>query len=718
MDSKKQIFSRLQCSKNLPSLPQILIKLIEICDKDDVHYSEISQLILKDVSISSRVLCLINSAYYGVNGTVSNIDQAVMCLGAETIKNIALTASVQQVFTKLKKNRHFSMSQFWLNSFSSAIYAQKIAEQISYANIEEAYLAGLLHDLGELLLWVNFANECSMVPTLIEDKGIHQCVAEEEQIGINHCEAGAWLTRQWTLDPLIGDAVLHHHSPLEQIKGAFPLVKLVYFSEQCCQVIDNDFDTIYDLGEELFGLTVKDINTIKESVANETKEVAESLGVDVTPPSERTKEQVEILAEQAIDLFHQVRDYSFLHGFMEDLVQAENRDEIFIAIEKALNMLFDIDTIFFFLHDFEEQKLFGNASTLNPYTGQLQSLVISAEQGTSLLVKSMLEGEFITSLPDADSPLENLADSQLLDLICGKGMLYVPMVNKKVPVGVLVVGLPGTLKIDLSNPVEFKLLQLFASQAASSLYLDVLTKKQDEKVQDARLYAASMGAAKVVHGIHSPLAIIRNYLKILELKVSEDESSTNALTIIDGEIDRIATITQQLDSFSNPVKNKFELTDINTLLSDLFSIFSKSVFYSSQLQIHFTPDPELPAILTDESSIKQIMINLIKNAAEAMTDGGNVYIKTSSAHSDETGTGLNAPDHYDSVKIALLDDGPGMPDEVFSHLFEPFISTKGKGHSGLGLSVVNSLATELKGTVKCVNRKGKGTLFTIVLPVR
>jgi HD-like signal output (HDOD) protein/signal transduction histidine kinase len=715
MDSKKQIFAQLQCSKDLPSLPQILIKLIEICDKDDVHYSEISQLVLKDVSISTKVLYLLNSNYCDSNNTDLSVEQAVMRLGAETIKSIALTASVQQVFTRLRKSKHFSMSQFWLNSFSSALYAKKVAEKISYANIKEAYLAGLLHDLGELLLWVNFADECAMVPTLIVDKGIHQCIAEEEQIGINHCEAGAWLIKQWNLDPLIGDAVLHHHSSPELIKGAFPLVKLVYFAEQFCQVVNNDFDTIYDLGEELFGLTVTEIDAIGESVVNERKEVAESLGVEVTPPSERTEEQVAILNKQAIDLFNQVRNHSFLHGFMENLVQANNRDDIFIAIEKALNLLFDIDAIFFFLHDFEQQKIFGNTSTLNPYAGQLQNLVISAEPGTSLLVQSMLDREFITSLPDTDPPLEHLADSQLLDLIGGKGMLYIPMVNKKISVGVLVVRLPDTLHIDVSNPVEFQLLQLLAKQAASSLYRDVLKRKQEEKVQHSRLDANSMAAAKIVHGIYTPLATIRNYLKILGLKVPKDESLTKVLTIIDEEIDGIATIIQQLDSFSNPDTNK--LTDINILLSDLFSILSKSVFYSSQLQIHFTPDPDLPAILTDESSIKQIIINLVQNAAEAMTDGGNIYIKTSFAHSDDFSMVLNAHDNYDSVKISLLDDGSGMPDEVFSHLFDPFISTKGQGHSGLGLSVVNSLVKELKGSVQCVNRKGNGTLFTIVLPV-
>jgi len=717
MDSKEQIFFRLQNSPPLPSLPQVLLKLIKTCDKNGLHLSELSQLIAKDVSISSRVLGLVNSAYYSPNNTSSNIDQAVEYLGVDTIKTIVHTASVQQVYSKLLKNKHFSMRRFWCKSFCAAIYAKQTARQISYLNIEEAYLAGLLHDLGELLLWVNFANKCAMVPALIEDKAIHQCIAEEEQIGINHCEAGAWQLKQWNLTPLISDAVLYHHSSFDQIKSAFPLVKIVYFAEQCCEVVNDDFEAVSNLGKELFGLTAMQFCKIRENVAEETREVAENFGIEGTPPFAQINKQSSVSAEYEDELLHQVRHYSLLHGFMEDLVQAENRDAIFSAIEKALNILFDIDTIFFFLYDFELKKLFGNASKLNPNVGQMESLVISAEAGTSLLVKSMLERESIISFQATDSPLEKLADSQLLDVVGGKGMLYIPMVTKKKPVGVIVVRIPDSINIGLSNPMEYKFLQLLADQAAISLYSDVLKQKQDEEFQAARMEAVSMAAAKAVHGINNPLAVIRNYTKILELEVSENESVVNAFTIIDAEIDRISAITQKIDNFSNPVKQKFQLMDINALLSDLLSILSKSVFYSSKLQIHFSPDPDLPAIQTDGSSIKQIIINLIKNSAEAMSDGGNVYIKTNSGHEDDSCAALHDADVSNYVKITLLDDGPGVPDTVLSQVFEPFVSTKGKGHSGLGLSLVRTLVRELKGSVKCSNRKGNGALFTIVLPV-
>ncbi len=716
MDSKNKIYDRLKRSKNLPSLPQVLLKLIETCDKDDIHLSELSQIIIKDPSISSKVLTLVNSSYFGLNNIFSNLDQAVCYLGADTIKNISVTASVEQVFSKLQKNDQFSMSRFWWDSFTTAIYAKRIARQIAYANVEEAYLAGLLHDLGELLLWMNFAEECMTVHDLVTG-GMDHCRAEEEQIGINHCEAGAWLVRQWKLNSFIADTILYHHASLEQIKGAFPLVKLVYLAEKCCQVGDGDYESIYDVGGELLGLGTDQMDEVRSGVDEEIKEVAVSLGIKVKPPSEKSDEKIPESTGHDLDLLRQVKNYSLLHGLLGGLVQAESRDAIFRVIEEALNILFDVKTIFFFLHDFEQQKMYGCGSTVNRYSQQLHNLVLSAEKGTSLLVKSMLEKETIPSLQAVDCHLDSLADSQLLEAVGGKGMLYVPMNAKKRSVGVIVIGLPDIPGNNLNSQAESGLLQLLANQAAISLYLDEVKKKQAQKIQAARLAVATMAAAKVVHEVNNPLGIIRNYLKILEMKLPEKDSLIKELTILDEEIKRISTIIQQLDDFSTPVKHSFELTDINALLSNLLSILSKSVFYSSRLHVHFKPDPDLPTIMTDAGTIKQITINLVKNAAEAMKDGGNVYIKTSVRAADASVKVYEEGEMRDSIELTVHDDGPGLPEDLLSQLFEPFTSTKGKGHSGLGLSIVRTLVTELKGSVTCQSDKKNGTRFTISLPI-
>lgn len=716
MDTNKQIFARLKDSQNLPSLPQVLLQLIETCDKEDMHLSDIARILEKDPSISSRALALVNSSYFGLNGTFS-LDQAVVYLGADTIKNIAITVSVQQVFSKLEKSKQISLSRFWWNSFASATYAKKIAKHVSYTNAEEAYLAGLLHDLGELLLWINFPEECEAIKNIVSSKSA-QCKAEEEQIGINHCEAGAWLMKQWKLNSFITNTVLYHHSPLDQIKSAFPLVKIVYLAENFSQHRGDDLTAIYEIGNELFELSPEQVDEIHTGTEDDINEVAQSLGIKIQAPSEENEEPESDSTEHDLNLTRQIKNYSLLHGFLENLVQAENRDGIFNAIEQALNVLFGVETIFFFLHDLKQQKLYGNGSSNNQYTEQLRNLVVSVEPGTSLLVTSMLENQLISSIKDEELKLNNLADAQLLDAAGGKGILYIPMLAKKKAVGVIAIAFPDSPDNDLSSKSDQDLLKLLANQAAISLYLDDVKSKQAEEIQTARLNTASMAAAKVVHEVNNPLGIIKNYLKILAMKLPEKNSLTNELTILDEEINRISAIIKQLNDFSTSSQNKIELTDINNLFSNLLSILSKSVYYSANLKVHFTPDPDLPAIMTDGSALKQIIINLIKNAAEAMTDGGNVFIKAIPKYNDEFKTHHGNTVIGDFIELTIKDDGPGIPEKVLSRLFEPFTSTKGKGHSGLGLSIISTLVTEMQGVVECTSDKNNGTLFTIALPIK
>ncbi|HID69240.1 MAG TPA: HDOD domain-containing protein [Desulfobacterales bacterium] len=719
MKRKAKLFARLQRSHNLPSLPQVLLKLIEACDREDVDLSEISRILVRDPSISSRVLTLVNSAYFGLQTTFSDLEQAVVYLGANTIKSITVTASVQQVFSRFEKTNHFSMTRFWWDSFSSAAYAKKIAQQTDYANVEEAYLAGLLQGIGEILLWMNFPQKCDAVRTLVMESGKTQCLAEEELIGINHCEAGAWMMRQWKLNSFIADAILYHHAPLEKIEGAFPLVKIIRLADIFCHVQDKDDDFIYDAGDELLDLGAEQIEDIRTGVKEEVEEVAKSLGINLIPLSGVSADNKSATAdEHDVDLLHQVKNYSLLTGFLKNLVQAESRDAILQAIEHAFHILFDVETIFFFLHDFEHKKLYGCGSTENRHGSQLQDLVLSAKQGSGLLLKSMKDRQLIRSLGSKDRQQGILADYQLRDAMGNRGLLYIPMIAKNRAIGVIVISLPNTLDNDLNSPSGSDLLQMLSNQAAIALYLDEVKRKQEQKIRDARQVTASMAAAKVVHEVNNPLGIIRNYLKILEMKLPEKGSLAKELTILDEEVNRISSIIERLDDFSTPIAYSVELTDIDSLLSNLLKIVSKSVFYSSRLKIHFKSNPELPSILTDAGAIKQIVINLVKNAAEAMVDGGNVYVETRVRTSDKTIPILGTVEESDCIELIIRDDGPGLPENVLSQLFEPFTSTKGKGHSGLGLSIVHTLVTELNGSVTCSSSKKNGTLFTISLPIK
>jgi len=150
----------------------------------------------------------------------------------------------------------------------------------------------------------------------------------------------------------------------------------------------------------------------------------------------------------------------------------------------------------------------------------------------------------------------------------------------------------------------------------------------------------------------------------------------------------------------------------------LIGIFQKSLMLEPAINTHLELDPLLPAVMTDKNSMQQIFSNLFKNAAEAMPGGGNLYLCTryvSSYIDDPISRAADSkPGH---VKITIRDDGPGIPKAVKSNLFEPYVTSKGAEHAGLGLSIVYNTVKELKGTITCESDDKKGTIFQIGLPI-
>jgi signal transduction histidine kinase len=117
-------------------------------------------------------------------------------------------------------------------------------------------------------------------------------------------------------------------------------------------------------------------------------------------------------------------------------------------------------------------------------------------------------------------------------------------------------------------------------------------------------------------------------------------------------------------------------------------------------------------VAAERNGLKQVLINLVKNAAEAMAQGGNLFVATR-----RLGPVKNAHGPCGEAEITIRDDGPGLPAEVQARIFEPFNSAKGGGHAGLGLSIVHSIVKSLDGRITCESREGRGTRFAVRLPL-
>ncbi len=184
------------------------------------------------------------------------------------------------------------------------------------------------------------------------------------------------------------------------------------------------------------------------------------------------------------------------------------------------------------------------------------------------------------------------------------------------------------------------------------------------------------------------------------------------------EILRVSSLLEGLSSFSRPKVGGFEMVDINQVCGRVLEILKKSLLLPRQITTQVQMDPGIPAIKTDVNGVKQILINLIKNAAEAMESGGKIRLHTRILPGSSRILIDEKRRLPGMVEIQIKDNGPGIPPRIRERLFEPYNSSKSGGkHSGLGLSIVYSLVRELGGIITCKSKRGRGTCFSVHLPL-
>jgi HD-like signal output (HDOD) protein/signal transduction histidine kinase len=734
MISKENTYSLIQKSDNLPTLPAILLKLLAACENDDTPTSEIAAIISKDPTLSFKVLKLVNSAYYGFRFSFKGIDQAVVYLGANTIKNLAITMSVHQVFERkrFQNVRQFDINVFWYNSLMCATLAKRIAQKISFSNLDEAYLSGLLLNIGRLILISTFPIEHETILAETKDRK-NTLWAENQLLAVTHCETGSWLMQKWNMSSTIADAILYHHEPLDKIKGAFPLVKIVYIANFLCENFD-DLEQESEIDDLLTGLGSSDLQEIVEGVDEEVEEIAINLGIRIQKPSEtgsslartgaKNREKAQAsgsiaespyppfvdendVHEEALQetLTTRIKSISLLSSFLENLAQAGNTEEIIAACEQTLSILFNIERVLFFLTDQDQVLLHGRTSSANSLHQASQGLTLTVQESSSLIVKTYHD-KTMNYLTD-DAAKNNLADQQILTILQSSTVLLVPLVVDKKPGGVILLGLPQPLQS--LDPSDSKLVQLVAQQVGIGVHLERMKKQKMAELDAERMSAISMTARKVAHEINNPLGIISNYIAAMKLRLADNEQINSELSIIDEEIQRISSMIGQIDMFSKDRVRILEFTDVNATILDIIQLVKSAHFAPAEIVISFLPDNNLPRINTSKDAIKQILINLLKNAAEAMNDGGQITVQTRQP-------ALEVANGREGIEIVVADTGPGLPESVIANIYSPFVTTKKNGHSGLGLSIVHKTITDLGGTVSYTSSPRDGTSFSIFLP--
>ncbi|MBI5835695.1 MAG: HDOD domain-containing protein [Candidatus Eisenbacteria bacterium] len=210
---REPLEQRIREVRDLPTLPAVVVRTMELLNAPDSTLREVGEMVATDQVLSARTLRLVNAPYFGLSRRLHSVMEAAVYLGRSGMRNLVVSSSILQSFAG--SSRSAPPVQFWEHAFASAIFARLIASRASQGQVEDAYLAGLLHDLGRLVLRHHFPSEIAEVEAAARVSGVPVSVAEEQAWQTTHAEVGCWLGQTWHLPAPVVEAVRMHHRPAD-----------------------------------------------------------------------------------------------------------------------------------------------------------------------------------------------------------------------------------------------------------------------------------------------------------------------------------------------------------------------------------------------------------------------------------------------------------------------------------------------------------------------
>ena len=522
---------------------------------------------------------------------------------------------------------------------------------------------------------------------------------ENEKYKITHDEIGARLLEIWGITDVISDSIKYHHAKTSDILEAHHLVKIINLANSITTNNHINKDVLLNYSNRLFDLSDSVLMDILTNAKAEVKKTAVSMDIDIgnVELSEDKDEQ------KQIQLAQEVRNISLTQGSMQLLT--ENVAGIdYSAIQKSTMILFGLDKSCLFLYDEDTNTLNLEHTTSQINRNILNDIEIKCDS-SSLVATSIETGETKAYFSDDKESVQPVIDKQIVSAFKTEGVLSVPLIKTNQYVGVVVIGVNHSQYNQLME--KKSLVEMYTTEVTNRIFsVKTGLKIRNDHIAENKQQVKTK-AREIIHEVNNPLAIIRNYLSVLGTKLHENDPVQNDLNIISEEIDRVGSIILKCDENFGQIENinKPHNINLNDLIISMNQIMESSLFATHKVKSNLDLAKDLELITTNKNSLKQIITNLIKNAVEAMDSKKELSIATRNIN-------INGQQF---VEIEISDTGPGIPNEILKNIYKPVTSTKGKHHSGLGLSIVKNLLDELGSTITCKTSES-GTTFRIHFP--
>lgn len=219
----------------ISSLPEVTTRIVELVEDPKSTAQDMHNVVKHDPALATKVLKVVNSSFYGLPSQISSLDRAIVMLGLSAVKNIALAASLSRLFRPGAISQRFAARDLWTHCVSVGVCARMLAEA-GFGQVEEVFVAGLVHDMGLLIEFQLFPQKLKEVVDRCDNSQLRFCEVEHEIIGADHQAFGAALSAKWKFPPPLRAAISRHHSP-ENLKPELRrLVTAIQVADTiCCQ---------------------------------------------------------------------------------------------------------------------------------------------------------------------------------------------------------------------------------------------------------------------------------------------------------------------------------------------------------------------------------------------------------------------------------------------------------------------------------------------------
>lgn len=226
----------------LPTLPPVVTRILALVEDPKATGQQVADTVSMDQAMVAAILKIVNSPFYGLNRRISSISHAILLLGFRTIRNMALSATLLNTFGGQSGNRRFDRGHFWRHSVGCATTARLLAKRLRIVDPEEAFLTGLIHDMGRIVFDHYFTAEFGQVIELAGGGNVPLLNAECEIFGLDHTEVGRLIAQKWNFPATVAEAIGAHHDP-SKARLSPPLAAVVHVADDLSHhAQDKDYD--------------------------------------------------------------------------------------------------------------------------------------------------------------------------------------------------------------------------------------------------------------------------------------------------------------------------------------------------------------------------------------------------------------------------------------------------------------------------------------------